>query len=224
MSDIRKTRYGAGVTLFSDAIGLADSSSNPVRAMSGVGIVQRGAPILERPAGRVALPDRTDGIRSLLDQLAATADLVERLHAFANGMGLAAPQIGVDAAVALVRPPADAQPIALVNPRVVATSNEVEVLYEGCLSFFDVRGEVARPRWIVVEHETLAGTAVQTTFRDGVARLVMHEVDHLEGKLYVDRMPGAADLIGVEEYRARRTNWYSANSPSRPASAPDAPG
>ncbi|MEU4250349.1 peptide deformylase [Amycolatopsis sp. NPDC026612] len=60
--------------------------------------------------------------------------------------------------------------------------------YEGCLPFFDVRGQVPRPHIIRVEHAAIDGTTKITVFERGIARLVGHEVDHLHGKFYTDRM------------------------------------
>lgn len=64
----------------------------------------------------------------------------------------------------------------------------VDEQYEGCLSFFDVRGKVPRSHVIHVEHTTIDGTQKITIFERGVARLVAHEVDHLHGRLYTDLM------------------------------------
>ena len=89
----------------------------------------------------------------------------------------------------MVRPPErGAEPVVLLNPRVVGESSETDEQYEGCLSFFDYRGLVARPLRIEVEHARFDGTRVITSFERAMARLVSHEIDHLEGRLYVDRM------------------------------------
>ncbi|WIX91350.1 peptide deformylase [Amycolatopsis sp. DG1A-15b] len=91
-------------------------------------------------------------------------------------MGIAAPQIGIDRAAAIVRTP-DGESITLFNPTIIETAGDTDEQYEGCLSFFDVRGQVPRPHIIHVEHTTIDGTTKITVFERGIARLVAHEVD-----------------------------------------------
>jgi peptide deformylase len=123
-------------------------------------------------------------------------------------MGLAAPQIGVSRAAAIVQPPGDdANPIILYNPQVISESHEADEQYEGCLSFFDVRGLVPRPLRMEVEHTALDGRRVITVFTDALARLVAHEIDHLYGHLYIDRMREGIEPIGVEEYKGTGKTW-----------------
>jgi peptide deformylase len=95
----------------------------------------------------------------------------------------------------------------LVNPRIVGESDDTDERYEGCLSFFDHRGLVSRPLRIEVEHARCDGSRVITSFDRALARLVAHEIDHLEGRLYVDRMPAGAPLLPVEEYRQSGSPW-----------------
>jgi peptide deformylase len=79
--------------------------------------------------------------------------------------------------------------------------------YEGCLSFFDVRGVVNRPLTIHVEHQDLDGTRRITIFDRSTARLVAHEIDHMNGMLYTDRMAPGREPIPVSEYRQGGQNW-----------------
>jgi peptide deformylase len=90
---------------------------------------------------------------------------------------------------------------------VVGASAETDEQYEGCLSFFDVRGLVARPLRLLVEHESYQGTRTITAFEQAMARLVGHEIDHLEGRLYADRMAPGTTLVPVEEYRDIGSPW-----------------
>ncbi len=183
----------------------------PLRAserMRAVGIVQRGADLLRQRSRPLDLPVEEPMAREVVHRLLAVLDRVGELHVFGKGMGLAAPQLGLDVAAAVVRPPEpDAEPLVLLNPRVVAESAENDEQYEGCLSFFDVRGLVRRPLRLEVEHETFSGTRVITAFELGLARLVAHEIDHLEGRLYVDRMSPDGALVPVEEYRGTGRPW-----------------
>jgi peptide deformylase len=95
--------------------------------------------------------------------------------AFGKGLGPAAPQLGIDRAAAIVRPPGG-DTITLLNPRATAETDEQ---YEGCLSLFHVRGMVPRPLAIEVEHQDVDGHQRITIFERAVARLVAHELDHL---------------------------------------------
>jgi peptide deformylase/transcriptional regulator with XRE-family HTH domain len=180
--------------------------------MRGAGIVQRGAPMLDRSARWFDLPEQAafadDVVARLLDALAR----ISQLYDFHKGTGIAAPQLGIDWAAAVIRPPADlstvdSTPVVLLNPRVVGESIDHDEQYEGCLSFFDVRGLVSRPLLIEVEHGDPAGPRPVTRFTNAMARLVAHEVDHLGGLLYPDRMPPEGRLIPVEEYRGQGRPW-----------------
>jgi peptide deformylase len=95
----------------------------------------------------------------------------------------------------------------LLNPRVVATSPDNDEQFEGCLSFFDVRGLVARPLRLTVESALLDGTRIRVTYEQAVARLVAHEIDHLDGMLYTDRMPTGAPLVPVAQYDQSGQPW-----------------
>ena len=133
--------------------------------MRGAGIVQRGAPMLDRAARWFDLPAQaglaTDVVASILDTLQRVGDL----HEFGKGLGLAAPQIGIDWAAAVVEATDEGAPVVLLNPKVVGESLDRDEQYEGCLSFFDVRGLVSRPRLIEVEHANLDGERTVSTFR-----------------------------------------------------------
>jgi peptide deformylase len=176
--------------------------------MRGLGIVQRGADLLRQPSRQFDLPRDERTAREIVDRLSAALVRLDELHPFSKGVGIAAPQLGIDWAAALVRPPdRTADPIVLLNPRLVDASAETDEQYEGCLSFFDHRGLVPRPLRIDVEHAQRDGGRIITSFEYAMARLVAHEVDHLEGRLYVDRMTPGVPLVPVEEYRESGTPW-----------------
>ncbi|MFI5493532.1 peptide deformylase [Actinoplanes sp. NPDC051859] len=189
----------------------AERNGHELRAsqrMRGLGIVQRGAELLRQRARHFQLPREEAEAQVAAAALRTTLDRLEAVHDFSKGVGLAAPQIGVPVAAAVVRPPdRDAEPIVLLNPRVVDESVETDEQYEGCLSFFDYRGLVARPLRVDVEHARPDGTRVITSFERAMARLVSHEIDHLEGRLYVDRMAVDALLVPVEEYGQTGRPW-----------------
>jgi peptide deformylase len=176
--------------------------------MRGIGIVQRGSDLLRQRSRHFQLPREVDAAREAVAALLAALDRIEASHDFSKGVGLAAPQIGRSVAAAIVRTPEPGVgPIVLLNPRVVSESADTDQQYEGCLSFFDYRGLVTRPLRIEVEHARHDGTRVITSFELAVARLVSHEIDHLEGQLYVDRMAADATLVPVEEYQQAGQPW-----------------
>ncbi|WP_018787393.1 peptide deformylase [Micromonospora sp. CNB394] len=176
--------------------------------MRAVGIVQRGEDLLRQRARQFDLPADEQHARQVIDRLAAMLVRLDELHPFSKGVGLAAPQLGIGWSAALVRP-ADraADPVVLLNPRVVDAATETDEQYEGCLSFFDHRGLVPRPLRIDVEHALWDGSRVITSYEYAMARLVAHEIDHLAGRLYLDRMAPGVPLVPVEEYRETGTPW-----------------
>jgi peptide deformylase len=178
----------------------------PSEVMASLGIVQATDPALRRVARRFDLPVEAEDARRVVTALNSACERVAQAHTFGKGMGIAAPQIGIDRAAAIVRTP-DGEAITLFNPRIIESAGEVDEQYEGCLSFFDVRGQVPRSQVIHVEHTTIDGQTKITVFERGVARLVAHEVDHLHGQLYTDQMRIGVEPIPVEQYRGTGTTW-----------------
>ncbi len=160
----------------------------PSATMRALGIVQEGDPILQRRTRPFALPEEAEDARRVISELAAAKHRVATAHTFGKGMGIAAPQIGIERAAAIVRTLGSDEVITLLNPQVVETSEAYDEQYEGCLSFFDVRCLVSRPLVIHVEHQNITGERRITIFERGVARLVAHEIDHLDGVLCRSRM------------------------------------
>ncbi|MGW4505823.1 peptide deformylase [Streptomyces sp. NPDC004436] len=184
------------------------SDARPSDTMRALGVVQAEAPILHQPTRPFDLPAERDAAQQVLEKLFAAAARIAEVHPFAKGMGIAAPQVDIDRAAAIVQPAeAGADPITLLNPRIVSHSDETDDQFEGCLSFFDVRGLVPRPLTITVEHTRLDGSIEVVTYRQGLARLVHHEIDHLDGHLYADRMRDGVAPISVAEYRQTGSAW-----------------
>ena len=183
---------------------------------------QFGIRQLRRPArGRRSsdLPTKTRAINfdspsdrllvvRVLAHLRRVAGWVNRYHLFKPevSMGIAAPQLGMAYAIAIVKEPGSPDYIELVNPRVVERTDEEVRDYEGCLSFFDVRGIVERPYGLRVRHWTAEGSMRDVVLTGGLARSVAHEIDHLNGKVYTDadRMPVGEGPIDVVRYRRLR--------------------
>lgn len=159
-------------------------------------IVRFNEPILRKKGAKVTVFD------AALGQLAA--DMVEAMHA-AEGIGLAAQQIGQAIQLCVVdlrpseaefdweydgaRPPLEIfMPLTLVNPQVTTIPEPTTVYEEGCLSFPQIRGDVIRPDEITVKFQDAAGHAHTLRCNGLLSRCIQHEVDHLNGVLYIDRM------------------------------------
>jgi peptide deformylase len=122
----------------------------------------------------------------------SVTDLVERMTMLmdeARGVGLAAPQLGVLRRVLVFRTADDEPVTALVNPRIVSSQDESDNLEEGCLSLgaATVVVEVERPVAVTLEAQTPEGEPVQIEAEGLQARVIQHEVDHLDGVLIIDR-------------------------------------
>ncbi|MGY2148855.1 peptide deformylase [Nocardia gipuzkoensis] len=182
--------------------------TKPSDAMRGIGIVQSDTPILHQPTQPLNLPTEQDLATAIVNDLIAAMHRARRVHNFAKGMGIAAPQLGIGRRVAVVQPPEPhTEKITLLNPTVVAHSDDEDEQYEGCLSFFDVRGKVPRPLRIEVETTSYSGELRRQQYQDGLARLIQHEIDHLDGILYTARMRPAVQPIPVEQYRQTGHGW-----------------
>ncbi|WP_426508520.1 peptide deformylase [Dactylosporangium sp. McL0621] len=174
----------------------------PSEVMAALGIVQLGDPMLTAGTRPFNLPSERDEALRILDRLTAVADAVMRVHDFSTGaMGLAAPQIGEPRSIAIFRAHGAPQ-LALINPQVIevgpAARTEWEETTEGCLSFFDFRCSLRRPRTAVVSYRTPAGDEQIATFDQGrLARDVLHEVDHLSGILCVDHVDPGAPAVSM---------------------------
>ncbi|GAA1311745.1 peptide deformylase [Saccharothrix xinjiangensis] len=187
--------------------------ARPSKTMAALGVVQDGDPLLRRTARPFDLPAEAEDARRVITELHSAAERIAHAHTFGKGMGIAAPQIGIDRAAALVRPPGTDQPITLLNPTVIENGTEIDEQYEGCLSFFDVRCLIPRPMQIHVEHTDITGKKKITVFDRGMARLVAHEVDHLHGTLCHDHLPEGRHPIPIEQYRGTGQTWnYSGSS------------
>jgi peptide deformylase len=174
----------------------------PSEVMAALGIVQLGSPVLTTASRPFAFPDERDEVLRILDRLTAVADAVQLVHEFSTGaMGLAAPQIGEPRSMAIFRAAGEPQ-LVLVNPRVAEVGpidpEHWEETTEGCLSFFDFRCVLRRPRTAVISYRTLTGEPAMATFDRGrLAGDVLHEVDHLEGVLCLDHVEPGAPAISL---------------------------
>ncbi len=117
------------------------------------------------------------------------SDLIDTMKK-AKGLGLAAVQIGITKRVFVVdlsALDADQSPMAFINPEIVETDGQIEY-EEGCLSFPGIYQKIVRPSRIVMRAYNLKGEQFDIEATGMVARALLHEFDHLEGKLFIDRM------------------------------------
>jgi peptide deformylase len=123
-------------------------------------------------------------------------DLLETMR-HASGVGLAAPQVGVPLRVAVIQLSEEDEPLVLVNPQVVKRSGEREV-EEGCLSIPGYRGEIKRSVSITVKGRDRTGKEVRVKGTELLAQALEHEIDHLNGVLYVDHLESRDKLFRLE--------------------------
>jgi peptide deformylase len=128
-------------------------------------------------------------VEELDDAVTGLVERMTRLMDEARGVGLAAPQLGILRRVLVYRTAEEAPPVALVNPKVVSASEEVETADEGCLSLgaASVVVEVERPIRVVVQGLSPSGEETRIEAEELEARVLQHELDHLDGILTIDR-------------------------------------
>ena len=162
-------------------------------------IALAGEPILREKTKKVTRI--TDDVQRLVD------DMVETMRA-APGVGLAAPQVGVAQRVAVIEVPVkdevdeENKPrqrlYVLINPEITAMSEEVICAEEGCLSVPGYVGEVERAAEVTVRYLNRAGQKMRLKGRNFLARVIQHELDHLDGILYTDRLASLDALRPVK--------------------------
>ncbi|MCU0665380.1 MAG: peptide deformylase [Myxococcota bacterium] len=157
----------------------------------------------QSPTCRV-LRQRTRRVQPLVD-LSIIASRMEATMLAAKGVGVAGPQVGLNLRIAtlMLDYKSDKPRIqSFRNPFIIERSDDSVEGYEGCLSIPGVGGMVRRSSWVRVSHETLKGETLFEEAQGYNAVLWQHELDHLEGILYVDKLLG--DLLPMDEVRRRR--------------------
>jgi len=152
-------------------------------------IVKYGDAVLEKPSAPITKFD--DALRKLAD------DMFESMYA-AHGVGLAAPQIGISKRIAVIDVTFKEDPeakIVLVNPEIIHVEGKL-TSNEGCLSLPEFREKVTRPRKVTARAQNLKGETFEVTGEELLARALLHETDHLNGKLYISHISALKrDLI-----------------------------
>lgn len=164
-------------------------------------IIELGHPILREQARSIE-HIQDDRIQTLVDNLIATVKQ-------ANGVGIAAPQVAESYQLMIVAsrpnlryPTAPMmEPLPMINPRILAHSDETVKGWEGCLSIPGIRGNVPRYQAIEIEFSDRSGKLQKMEITDFVARIFQHELDHLNGIVFIDRVESTRDLITEKEYQ-----------------------
>ncbi|HJX84704.1 MAG TPA: peptide deformylase [Candidatus Angelobacter sp.] len=144
-------------------------------------IVKYGDPVLEKPGSTIT--EFGDELKQLV------ADMFESMYA-AQGVGLAAPQIGISKCIAVIDTTFKEDPkakLVLVNPEIIKKEGK-QSGNEGCLSLPDFRETVARAKKVTVRAQDLHGKWFEHTGEDLLARALLHETEHLQGKLYISHI------------------------------------
>lgn len=153
-------------------------------------IRQEGDEILKKKSREVEIID--EKLQTLID------DMIETMHKY-NGVGLAAVQVGILKRVIVIDLYDDNGPIVLINPVIIKTKGEQEV-DEGCLSFPNKFAKVKRPAEVVAEYIDREGKRMRVKAKELLAQAIVHEVDHLNGELFVEKMiPGTLEYIEPEK-------------------------
>jgi len=164
-------------------------------------ICQVGNPILRKISEPIPDIKNNTDIQKLIDNLIKTLRQ-------SKGVGIAAPQVGRSLRLLIIAShPNDRyphapkmEPIALINPKIIEYSENTEKDWEGCLSVPGIRGLVPRYQSIEVEYCDRHGQQTKTSFTGFVARIFQHEYDHLEGRVFLDRVESTLDLVSEAEY------------------------
>lgn len=149
---------------------------------------EMGDPVLSKKCKEVT--EMTPRLQELID------DMFETLYE-ENGVGLAAPQVGILKRIVVIDTTVE-DPLLLINPKILETSGEQDG-YEGCLSVPGKSGKVTRPNYVkaIAYNEDMEPFEIEGT--ELLARAICHEVDHLEGHLYVEKVHGP--LVNTEDLK-----------------------
>jgi peptide deformylase len=167
-------------------------------------VARMGHPVL-RAVGRELTSKEIQGpeIQRLI------ADMIQTMHEY-GGIGIAAPQVHESIQLAIIEfeedseryPDMGEQPLMVIcNPKITVLDSKEQGFWEGCLSVPELRGLVHRPRKIQVDYLDEKGKPQKIVAENFLATVFQHELDHLAGKLFVDRIKDITKLAFLEEYR-----------------------
>lgn len=156
--------------------------------------LQKTKPLQLRYYGDPVLRKRAQPVQEITDdEIKLAEDMLITFYAIGNGIGLAATQVGILKRFLIVdigdEEDEEFEPLMLFNPEILSFEGE-SIVEEGCLSIPDLRAEVKRPEKIVVKAMTLHKQIVEFEADELLARVLQHEIDHLNGTLFIDRISG----------------------------------
>ena len=170
-----------------------------------------GDPILEKQCDEVNITNNNEDIIDIIEDLKSTLE-------YGTGLGIAAPQIGVDKRIIVVGAKKenikynDAEEIpitAMINPTWKKLTDDTDVQYEGCMSVSSIRGKVERYKNIELTYYNENGEKIIKQLNGFFARLVQHECDHLDGIVFLEKVKGPngfATKENIEKYNLREVN------------------
>ena len=154
-----------------------------------------GDEILSKKSREVEVID--EKVQTLID------DMIETMHKY-NGVGLAAVQVGILKRIVVIDLYDDKGPIVLINPVIIKEKGEQEV-EEGCLSFPNQFAKIVRPAEVVAEYIDRDGKRMRVKAKELLAQAISHELDHLEGELFIDKIiPGTLEYVTEEKKEVRK--------------------
>ncbi|MHC5247003.1 peptide deformylase [Enterococcus sp. LJL90] len=153
-------------------------------------------PIILYPDYR--LKRMAEPVKVITDELVELLDNMQETMVAHDGVGLSAPQIGVNLQIAIVEAD-EGEVIELINPKIVKRSGE-DIDVEGCLSLPGKYGTVKRSTEITVIYFDREGDELEMEAFDYLARIILHEVDHLQGKVFIDKQIEAIPEAELEKY------------------------
>lgn len=168
--------------------------------MSILKIAHMGNPVLRKRARKVDADEiQSPAFQKLVD------DMIETMREY-EGIGLAAPQVHEGIRLALIGiedgrgPDRSIRVLPVVNPEITPVGKDTEEDWEGCLSLPHLRGRVVRPRRIQLKALDRRGNKIELDLDGYPARVAQHEIDHLHGVLFIDRMKSLETLTFMDEY------------------------
>lgn len=170
-------------------------------------------PILKYPERRLRQVARP--VEQIDEKIKRLAEEMIEAMVFAGGLGLAAPQLGEPLRMIVIDVGEDFY--TLINPEVVATDGDEVAYVEGCLSLPGVEAEVWRPQRVLVRGYTLEEKEIELEREDLTARVLLHEIDHLNGILFIDHLGEAKRRMLLKEYRRLQREPERARAKARAA-------
>ena len=162
-----------------------------------------GDPVLETPCEPVE--EITPEITDLID------NMIDTMH-YEEGIGLAAPQVGITKRITVIdlsRGQLKKDLLVLINPEIISKSPDIITLKEGCLSFPDIEANIDRPKTVKIKALDRNGNEFTLESTDILGRVIQHEIDHLDGILFTERMSGLEKQLLIGRLRKLRKDTES---------------